>query len=471
MPEIDPSEARRRAGPQERKCPTCPNTIPATCDWPYCGDCYAREMAKTRSAFANVDRQALALRRQRQRRDAGGSAGGSSKQRARPEWELSPGRERIDYYKARERDKQIAARELREETSALTRKVPTVISAAELVTMTDPEVEWRISGIIPAASKVLVYAPAKTGKSIVATHMANSLVTGEGFGGRYDSTTAPGNLVYVDFELSHGQLGRRIAKIVDEDALPRFQTVNLRGEVGNFDILDEIHYPRIVELLRSLDTRSLVIDCLGPLLRFRGINENDNSEVGALLDRFDQLTKDAGVSELVMVHHAGKGSDDSGRGASVIEDWPDVIVRIAKKGAGGTDAVTPRMMFVKGRDIPPFAPVYLDVDLDTLDLRCVDRIEQRAIDQETKKLNGQSVVVRIVRDDPGIKKLDLYRAMRDAGIAGKDPVLNGIIDSAIEAGCVITKKLPGPGRAPTGHFPVDADADEGLASGAEDEIS
>ena len=171
-----------------------------------------------------------------------------------------------------------------------------------------------------------------------------------------------------------------------------------------------------------------MIDPLGPIMRSRGVDENDNSEVGELLDAFSRLKRDAGIGELIIAHHSGHGDSGRSRGASVLMDWPDVLVSLDTKGDGGEegDSAVTRILSAKGRDID-FPRVELAYDTGTHALRATDRKER----DDLRRLNGVSFVADLVESSPGITKSAIKAALKEAGGYGGTDAISALLEEAI----------------------------------------
>src|SRR6185503_12255323 len=83
-----------------------------------------------------------------------------------------------------------------------------------------------------------------------------------------------------------------------------------------------------------------------PAMDALGLDEHN--EAGRWFTAFDELLKEAGVPEALIVHHSGHGGDRS-RGDSRILDWPDGIWNLVR--GERDDLNSPRFISAKGRDI------------------------------------------------------------------------------------------------------------------------
>jgi hypothetical protein len=152
-------------------------------------------------------------------------------------------------------------------------------------------------------------------------------------------------VVVLDFEMSEGQIESwlRDQRIKNTDQV---HLVSLRGAASSFDILNPVRRREWATVLRRLGAEMAVLDCLRPAMDALGLDEH--REAGRWLTSFDELLKDAGIPEALVVHHSGHGGDRS-RGDSRILDWPDGIWSLVRENRD--DLNSTRFISAKGRDI------------------------------------------------------------------------------------------------------------------------
>ena len=87
------------------------------------------------------------------------------------------------------------------------------------------------------------------------------------------------------------------------------------------DILDDIFFQKMLRTIRSKHVDVVVFD---PLVSFHCQDENSNTAMRKVMDRFSLLGSETNTNVLV-VHHDGKADSSNeysgGRGASAICDW------------------------------------------------------------------------------------------------------------------------------------------------------
>jgi hypothetical protein len=199
----------------------------------------------------------------------------------------------------------------------------------------------------------LIAAPGSF-KSFVALDLAARVVAGLDWAGRPIRT--PGPVLYIAAEGADGMTGRVTAweKIHgpmhdDVHVLPRPVQASNATAWGN-----------LVELAADLRPVLVIIDTQARVST--GIKENDNTEMGGLVERFDELRRATRACVLV-VHHTGRAGAHA-RGGSVIDGAQDTELRIER--TGGPKSLTAEIMIDKQKDGPDTDRI--KVEMTALDL-------------------------------------------------------------------------------------------------------
>jgi hypothetical protein len=221
---------------------------------------------------------------------------------------------------------------------------PEILILSEWLQAPDVDVEWRIEGLQPINSRVLLAAQHKAGKTTAVGNLVRSLVDEERFLGRYAVQPLIGQVAILDLEMSRGQLRKwlRDQRIVNAH---RVRLIPLRGRAATLNLIDRACRARWVTWLREHDVRYLIFDPLRPVLDALGLDEN--RDVGRFLVAFDAMLLEAGIGEALIVHHMGHASERS-RGDSRLRDYPDVEWRIMRQS---DDPSSPRYFTAYGRDV------------------------------------------------------------------------------------------------------------------------
>jgi hypothetical protein len=102
----------------------------------------------------------------------------------------------------------------------------------------------------------------------------------------------------------------------------RFFPIPMRGLATSFNILDAARRTHWAKVFRQLGVTYLILDCLRPVLDAIGLDEH--SEAGFFLTKLDELLREAGIREALVIQHMGHKGEHA-RGDSRLLDWPDVL--------------------------------------------------------------------------------------------------------------------------------------------------
>lgn len=224
------------------------------------------------------------------------------------------------------------------------------IPLTEFLATPDSPITYRLDQLWPAGGRVILAAQYKAGKSTLIANLIRSLADGHPFLGKFTPNPTLGRVTLIDDELDVNMLRRWLR----EQQIENTDHVNirpLRGRLSTFNILDPATRTAWALRLQETLTEILIFDCLRPVLDSLGLDENHDA--GRFLVAFDELLAEAGITEAVVVHHAGHQGDRS-RGDSRLRDWPDVEWRILREAEDTEDDTgrRPRTYFsALGRDV------------------------------------------------------------------------------------------------------------------------
>lgn len=285
---------------------------------------------------------------------------------------------RIQQLLSERRAKQIADERWAEETKQATEWVePVAYTGTAFLAAEVGEPNYLVEGLWPRGGNVVLAARAKTGKTTFALNLVRCLLTGQPFLDEFAVDQVAGTICIIDLELSSSMLRSWMGDL--DLGNDRLLVVPARGEGGWLaqQLADPSARSKLAAWLRGRSVEVLIIDPLSALLAGAGIEENSNSEVGRLLrGQLDALVEEAGISELMVVHHAGHGADRA-RGASALLDWPDATwtYSLNERERGDDDeldarqSAKPRFFTAVGRDVAfPKTPVSYDPDTRRLAL-------------------------------------------------------------------------------------------------------
>lgn len=281
------------------------------------------------------------------------------------------------------------------------REVPHRHALNEDLAMPEEHERYTIDQLMPVGANVVLTAQYKVGKTTMINHLARCLADKEPYLAQFDVHELTGRIALFNYEVDTRQYIRwlRECNIAHPE---RITTYNLRGY--NYPLIVKHVQDFVVNWLQRHEIEVWVID---PFARaFVGCgDENSNADVGQFLDTIDVIKERAGVSNVVMPAHTGRGGQTEGaeraRGATRIDDWADA------RWLYTTNPVGERFFKASGRDV--------DVPEGRIDLRPERQLqyvpgESRA----TSRADDLAVIVmRVVNGRPGLGYAELRSAVRE----------------------------------------------------------
>lgn len=209
-------------------------------------------------------------------------------------------------------------------------------------------VRWRVEGLLAIEARLLIVAQRKSGKTTLTLNLARSLLTGEPFLGRLTVEPVEGSIIFLNYEVSGATFASWLADIgIPKELHKRVHILNLRGRENL--LATERGRRRLEALLREVRAEVAIVDPFGRA--FTGDEQNSASQVTRFLVELDGVMTAGGVSEVILVAHAGWGDGKSSvrsRGSSGTEDWADSILRLSReRDLPGS----PRFIEAEGRDV------------------------------------------------------------------------------------------------------------------------
>lgn len=304
------------------------------------------------------------------------------------------------------------AKRLQQKRAEGAQTAPQPLSLTELLELPDSDSLSRVEGLWPVGGRIVLAAVAKAGKSTLVTNLVKSLVDDTPFLGKFEVTPPTGNVVVIDNELDPRQIRANYARQGIEN-VEKVGFIPLRGNVGTFDITDQLVRSEWAEKLRSMNASIVIFDCLRPLIDALGFNEN--TDAGRILVAFDALLKDAGVEEGMIVHHMGH-SGDRARGDTRIRDWPDAEWKLLKEKDAKGESLdgAPRFFSAFGRDVN-VPEGLVEFDAATCGLKLTGRTRGQARVRPVK----DELLGTLRRTGGGITQNGLADAMSEHGFSSK----------------------------------------------------
>jgi hypothetical protein len=308
--------------------------------------------------------------------------------------------------------------------------------AAALVREREP-LTYTIDRLHPTGSNSLIAAQYKVGKTTLMANLLQSYADGDKFLGEFDVDPGPGRIALFNYELTEQMLYDEYLGPMGIENPERIAVLNLRG--SNFDLRSPAAFSFAVEWLKERGCDALVLDPFGAAARLT--NENDNSEArNWLLGVLDPLKAAAGIRDLWMPAHTGRGQAEEGeehvRGASAVDDWADVRwnytkARVADENGGSWR----RFLSAHGRAVD-VSEREIAHDKDDHSLY----VSQYLSRTQLRASNTAAQVVDVVIKHPGINATALKDALH-GGSRDKGPA----ISQAMREG-LIHVRIGGPGQ-------------------------
>lgn len=279
-------------------------------------------------------------------------------------------------------------------------------SLAEILARPD-STRFRVEGLLLAEGFTTVVAARKTGKTTFNLNLADSLLTGRDFLGRFPVEPVAGRIALLNFEVAARQVAHWASLVgVDPD---RFDIVTLRGRRN--PLLHPQDRADLAKYLRDRDVEFLFVD---PLSRaFYGDNGNDNTQMQRFLSDLDTFARsEVGATDVVLNVHAGWNADRS-RGASATEDHPDSIIWLRPGDREKGDRST--YVEARGRDVD-VDEMQLAFDPSTYRLSLTGEGSRREAKRTQKQGDLEPHLQRIITGQPGINTKGLTEALRAAQV-------------------------------------------------------
>jgi KaiC/GvpD/RAD55 family RecA-like ATPase len=192
---------------------------------------------------------------------------------------------------------------------------------------------WLAWPILPAGRQVALYAPPKTGKSLLVLAVVVAVATGRPVLG--GSAGDPVDVLYLDYEMTRGDLYERLDGMgygphVDMShlhyaSLPSLPPLNTEAGANV-----------VLALALAVGAKAVVVDTTG---RAVDGDENDSGPYRDFARHTGLALKAAGIA-LLRTDHAGKDRAKGQRGSSAKNDDVDVVLRLDLADNGYTLART-----------------------------------------------------------------------------------------------------------------------------------
>lgn len=341
------------------------------------------------------------------------------------------------------------AREVLEAEDSDAFELPKMVTLMDLLAEPEEPESFRIRGLLPVNGRVIMAAEMKAGKTTAVGNLVRCLVDGDPFLGRHEVTPVTGQVVVIDTEMSRIQLRRWLGE-QGVRAADRVTVLPMRGQLDQFRITNPGIRALWAAELKNLGAEVIILDPLNPVLNACQADENNNSEVGRVLDALDALLHESGASELIVTHHMGHNGERA-RGASKLRGWPDAEWKIMgeKDSDGEPTPDAKRFFWAYGRDVDiPESELSYNPLTRRLSLAGDGLLVRPRTRSQVRRDRTADAIVQTVTASPGC----LAGAIRDVeGVTPRNK--ERLVQSLVEAGRIYVveqgrSQLHYPGRAP-----------------------
>ena len=202
-----------------------------------------------------------------------------------------------------------------------------LVSATDFASEVPKSVDWAVWGVIQRGGNGIVAADGKTGKSLLAIHLALHAATGTDWLGL--TVPKPMQVALISREDDPGETARRIASFVAGSAsdlryiatLDEWFWLSTRAQMPTFMLENKKEVREIIEALKFRKVELAFFDVFRSL--WSG-DENDAKEVSKVLEVLRDIQREVGCS-VVLLHHLNKGESANPfqklRGSTAISGW------------------------------------------------------------------------------------------------------------------------------------------------------
>ena len=192
----------------------------------------------------------------------------------------------------------------------------------------DNDAQWLIEPIIPAGKSAALYAPGKTGKSLLAFDLVTAAASGRSILGG-EPLEEPIHVLYVDQEMTQDDLSDRLHDLGYTQPDPVLKEHLHYSQLYPWPPFDtKTGGEELLALALDLGAKLVVIDTL---IRTVSGEENSADTIKNFYRHTAQPLKAAGIA-LLRIDHAGKDLTRGRRGTSAKGDDVDVVWLLKKKG-------------------------------------------------------------------------------------------------------------------------------------------
>lgn len=287
-----------------------------------------------------------------------------------------------------------------------------VVRASEIEAPPEGGLPWLLEGLWGDGAVGVIGGAPKCCKSWMALEMAVAVASGRPCLGRFP-VRRPGPALVFAAEDAPVQVRTRLENLAEARSAP-WERLEVRLIVESSLRLDRpMDLARLRATLDLHRPRLLVLD---PYVRLQRADENNATEVAAILGALRELSRDFALA-IVLVHHAKKGGDlgEGLRGSSDFHAWGDSNLYLRRRREGivlsieHRAAASPEPLLLSLVADP--GPVRLEISGQPVELSLADRLLRTLDDGEARRLED-------LRRALQARKQDVSAALRELLAAG-----------------------------------------------------
>ncbi len=219
-----------------------------------------------------------------------------------------------------------------------------------------PKIDWLVQDVIQRGSNGTFTASPKVGKSWAALDLAIAMALGEPWLGF--AIPAPVRVAFISREDNPRLTSWRLEQLFRgrSAAHPGFidnLRINSRAQSPQLLIDNDAQLSELIDAMKLAKTEFCFFDVLNIL---HCADENDNSEMAAVMQKFSKVQEEVGCG-IGLIHHYGKDATRSMtqrlRGASSIAGWMEWLIGISM----ANEATKTRRMEFELKSAEPPAPI------------------------------------------------------------------------------------------------------------------
>ena len=211
--------------------------------------------------------------------------------------------------------------------------------------------KWLIEGMVGVGWNGIICGATGVGKSTIVMDMSMHLLSGKPWLGQ--QVKLVNTILMFQAENPDDVIQERIFRVRMNGRLSRKEVIErfiVTDKNQRYDVENTADRKQIVKLAKDFGAQVLIFDSLK---KFHHRNENDPSEMDAVMDSFDQIrSKLSPKVTIFVIHHDGHAGYE--RGATSIRAWCDVMIGLKGK-PGGHQTLTIRK--TRALDWPEDIPI------------------------------------------------------------------------------------------------------------------